>query len=120
MLRSRLLNLLALTGLAVAWVELDPSLVPQISQPLPIYSLGSPSFIPDDWLKGIIGNTASGAQYTKRHNGDPRQDPPLSLCRSDPSADENGPNWTPQVRFLCGRKRKFWHAGPIFCAAKQP
>ncbi|KAJ3529464.1 hypothetical protein NMY22_g8988 [Coprinellus aureogranulatus] len=40
MIATRLLGLLALTGLAMAWVDLDPSLVPQVPAKLPVLALG--------------------------------------------------------------------------------
>lgn len=69
MITTRLFPLFALVGTAIAWVDLDPGLIPALSEPLPVYSLGPPSFLPDEWLKGVLGPNAN---FTKHDSDDPR------------------------------------------------
>ncbi|KAJ2935103.1 hypothetical protein H1R20_g2013, partial [Candolleomyces eurysporus] len=66
MFTTRFLHVLLLSSLAVAWVELDPSLIPPVPELLEVYSLGDPSFLPHEWLEGIVGNVAHGVKFTKR------------------------------------------------------
>ncbi|KAF5333217.1 hypothetical protein D9611_002824 [Ephemerocybe angulata] len=69
MFTSRLLNVLALASLAVAWVEFDPELIPQLDEPLPVYGLGDPAFLPDHWVEAIAGNAGhGGGKLSKRDN----------------------------------------------------
>lgn len=74
---TRCLFVLALASFGAAWVELDPDLIPQVDDPLPIYSLGAPSFIPDQLLETILGTKlvqaeGSGTNDSKAYayNGD--------------------------------------------------
>ena len=71
MVRGHLVNLLSFVGLAAAWVELDPKLIPRIDVPLNVFSLGRPSFLPEELLKTIVGNTATGpVNFTKGDGND--------------------------------------------------
>lgn len=73
MITTRLFTLSALVGAAVAWVDLDPDLIPTFSGPLPVYSLGAPSFLPNDWLESVVGHTASSnPQFTRGNSDDPK------------------------------------------------
>ncbi|KAJ2935045.1 hypothetical protein H1R20_g2008, partial [Candolleomyces eurysporus] len=66
MFTTRFLHVLLLASLAVAWVDLDPALIPPLDEPLEVYSLGDPSFLPHEWLEGIVGNVGNGVKFTKR------------------------------------------------------
>ncbi|KAJ3501312.1 hypothetical protein NMY22_g18972 [Coprinellus aureogranulatus] len=73
MVARRLSTLLSLAALAAAWVELDPRLIPTIAEPLPVYTLGRTSFLPEDLLKTIVGHSATGpVNFTKGVDGDPK------------------------------------------------
>ncbi|KAJ3524752.1 hypothetical protein NMY22_g10865 [Coprinellus aureogranulatus] len=74
MIATRLLSFLALTGLAMAWVKLDPALIPQVPAKLPVLALGTPSFIPEDILAGIASKTPlnSSTSTSRRQSDDPR------------------------------------------------
>lgn len=65
MFTIRFLHVLVLARLAIAWVDLDPSLIPALPDTLPVLSLGSPSFLPDEWLQEIVANVAPGATIFK-------------------------------------------------------
>ncbi|RXW15392.1 hypothetical protein EST38_g10456 [Candolleomyces aberdarensis] len=69
MFTTRFLQVLLLSSLAVAWVELDPAIIPALDEPLEVYSLGDPSFLPYEWLEGIVGNVAHGVKFTRRQDG---------------------------------------------------
>ncbi|KAJ3528144.1 hypothetical protein NMY22_g9529 [Coprinellus aureogranulatus] len=73
MIATRLLCFLALTGLAVAWVKLDPALIPQVPAKLPVLALGAPSFIPEDILAGIA-STKPPNSTTSRRQRTPRDE----------------------------------------------
>ncbi|KAJ2935099.1 hypothetical protein H1R20_g2017, partial [Candolleomyces eurysporus] len=66
MLTTRFLHVLLFSSLALAWVDLDPAIIPAVDEPLEVYSLGSPSFLPHEWLDGIVGNVAEGVKFAKR------------------------------------------------------
>ncbi|KAJ2935046.1 hypothetical protein H1R20_g2009, partial [Candolleomyces eurysporus] len=66
MFTARFLHVLLLASLAVAWVDLDPAIIPTLPEPLEVYSLGDPSFLPHEWLEGIFGDVAHGVKFTKR------------------------------------------------------
>ncbi|KAJ2935548.1 hypothetical protein H1R20_g1547, partial [Candolleomyces eurysporus] len=68
MFTTRFLHVLLLSSLAVAWVELDPAIIPALDEPLEVYSLGDPSFLPHEWLEQIVGNVAHGVKLTKRQD----------------------------------------------------
>ncbi|TEB23746.1 hypothetical protein FA13DRAFT_1401431 [Coprinellus micaceus] len=72
MITNRLLSLFALVGAAVAWVDVDPDLIPALDEPLPVFSLGEPSFIPDDWLESVVGHTGKKPKFVKRSSDDPK------------------------------------------------
>ncbi|RXW15400.1 hypothetical protein EST38_g10454 [Candolleomyces aberdarensis] len=68
MFTTRFLQVLLLSSIAVAWVELDPAIIPALDEPLEVYSLGDPSFLPHELLEEIVGNVAHGVKFTKRQD----------------------------------------------------
>ncbi|KAF6764418.1 hypothetical protein DFP72DRAFT_1163381 [Ephemerocybe angulata] len=63
-----LLGVLFSAAAANAWVDIDPGLIPDLDEPLPLYSLGAPTFISDQWLESLVGGSFGPARFTKRDN----------------------------------------------------
>jgi hypothetical protein len=52
-----------------ARIQFDAHIIPQITQELPIFSLGSPAVVPQTLLHQFINNTAPGAQLKSGNGG---------------------------------------------------
>ncbi|KAH6910219.1 hypothetical protein BKA70DRAFT_118750 [Coprinopsis sp. MPI-PUGE-AT-0042] len=55
-----LLPCVAFAGSALAWVELDPSIIPHVEEPLPVFTLGPPASLPVDFLNDLIQEVNPG------------------------------------------------------------
>ena len=70
--KTCLLPLALLPGLATAWVDLDTKIFPSVPSSLPVLSLGPPNFLPQHFLEEIISNVCPDA--AKNFTADP-EDP---------------------------------------------
>ncbi|KAH6910220.1 hypothetical protein BKA70DRAFT_118756 [Coprinopsis sp. MPI-PUGE-AT-0042] len=55
-----LLPCMVFAGSALAWVELDPSIIPLVKEPLPVFKLGAPASLPVDFLNDLIQEANPG------------------------------------------------------------
>jgi Family of unknown function (DUF6345) len=66
-----LLPCVALAGSALAWVELDPSIIPQVKEPLPVFTLGPPASLPVEFLNELIQEVNPGIKLQRNETAGP-------------------------------------------------
>ncbi|KAH6885526.1 hypothetical protein BKA70DRAFT_125827 [Coprinopsis sp. MPI-PUGE-AT-0042] len=66
-----LLPCMAFAGSALAWVELDPSIIPLVKEPLPVFKLGAPASLPVDFLNDLIQEANPGIKLQRNETMGP-------------------------------------------------